>query len=101
MRLVKYLAGRYAVILASCLLAASSSSQPSMTGVQAPDMGSSVLSGGQLHLTRPSLTSPSLANDASSESDVDMWLSLLLGVGLVVVQLRRRQRILQAPRLVN
>lgn len=89
------------VILTSCLLTSASFSQSYASGAPTAEITSNVLSGGEVHLPQPSLSSPTIPREIEAESNLDSWLLLLLAAGLVVVELRRKQRILQAPRLAS
>ena len=95
---MKYFA-RYLFIIPTCLLAASSWSRPLKHDVARAAV---VVA----HAVAPSLRTPTgssrnLARSIDSSTQADDWLAGLLGVGLIVLQLHRKQKTLQAPRLTS
>jgi hypothetical protein len=96
---MKYFA-RYLFIMPTCLLAASSWSQQLRHDVAHAAVV--VVA----HTVEPALRTPMspghhLTRSIDSSTQADGWLGVLLGVGLIAVQLHRKQKALRAPSLTS
>ena len=100
---------KYVLIVASCLSAASSRSHPTASVEMSASTATTAIAGRgnlTLDLIRQArhempVVSDRLMKEAATVPEMDTWLTFVLGIGLVALQLRRKQKSLQAARMVG